>query len=470
MATGIRIVEFIENYYGRSLEELSKQIQATRLRGEARDDALQQLLDLEDFLALYEQQLIQPFVVDALNLEEPTPVFAKMGARHNKPLQDAVADSQLRQSRGSSDSAQPILDPYQFIGDCFGAPSLYDSKELKSILLYSEDTLVIDPITRRRVLSDDEFQMFEQQFGAFTLNPMGITAMRFYNKAVATGFWSTRADEIAETLLLLGDIAPLLRSGKVMVVPLPPRDSFYWGDEDAIRMQIGAEVFALSDGNPQRLRDCDLMAYLLLERAKDQVLAMERFGPDCSAFAAGRLDVFALNALLGSMSPIEEGEVDGGPSERWLGGNKRGHDLFRRTSEDRRLTELARLELPGVDNLKPRDMVKVRQFEVFEEFRSTVRQTLGLTDAEPDLGTAQQIFAEEMARANERMGATRYLDVLRETKTSDVVSWSVGAIVGWSLAGWRGTAASTAATAALELSRARRDGRPALRRHYVALS
>jgi hypothetical protein len=48
---------------------------------------------------------------------------------------------------------------------------------------------------------------------------------------------------------------------------------------------------------------------------------------------------------------MEEGY--GASSVRRLRDAVPGHE-FRRISEDRGLTELARLELPGVDNLKPR--------------------------------------------------------------------------------------------------------------------
>jgi hypothetical protein len=400
----MNVVDFIENFYGCSVETLRDQLNA--MDGDLGQAA--SLLRLSDFTHLFHQQFVLQFDSSSLPQGQALPAFVRAGASYNRTApRSHWASTSPPRSRVSSS-----FDTRGLIRDCFGPPTLLDSRELKSILLYSQRSILIDPFSPRRQLTALEFEMLRERFGPRVLNPNGDADLEADLRRTATSYAHERTQDAANTLKLVGDIAPLLRSGDVIVAPLESRKSLFWGDEDLILADIAYELKVRIE--PARSFDqLRLLAFLLLERAKDQVLALIHLGPECTAFAAGSLDLIALDRLLSVQDDLDSrvlsaDDVDsmtrGGPDQFSLRlPDSRDRDLASRTSEDQRLTEIARLELPGVDTLRARDMVEVRKLDLFERLRSDVRRALALSADEPDLATARSLFNEEIRAARDQL-------------------------------------------------------------------
>jgi hypothetical protein len=458
------LVEFLENFYAQSLEEVGARLQSADYH------ETMQLLQLDQFADLYTEQSVTSAEPASSSARGPTPVFYRAGAGITQPFRRAGRQHPFFFARGWRGQQVELLSPESALHGCFGAPTLSDSKELKSLLLYSDEVAIIDPFAVRRRLSEVEWLALEQEFGSDYLNPSGMSAMRHSIQSVATAPLSQRHFDVSYTLQLLAAIAPLLRAGIVRVVSLPSRKAVYWGNEDAMRHEIAREVFVRGDGHPARFREAQLIALVLLERAKDQVLALASLGGNVCAFASGELDVVALRCVVDELIRLDT-EMEGptiplGPTSevertasRWTA----------RPSDAQRLTELARLQLPGVDSIRPRDMVTVRQRDVFVQFRGDVRRALASTMQESQMDVAAGLFAEEMQAASARMRAPRNRDALAVAR-GQAVSWVAGAIVGWSVANWSGAVAGVTARAALELSREHDRAKTALRNHYLAFS
>lgn len=443
------IVDFVENFYGASLEEVGEWCD------EGDSPRRERALRIREFLSLHDDQFVgglSPQQFGQRRLSATLPIYSRAGAGyayHGRPGSPETGVSKVLRD-GTKATA---LDPYSAMSSLFTAPGLNDGKELKSILLYSDGAILLDPFVVRRKLSSYEWLAFEDQFRE-QLNPLGYGAFFSENKSKATAGLADRPRDFANTLFLIAAMGPLIRSGFVTVVSVPPRDAIYWGEETQMRFEIGREFFVRSDGNPIRFRESELMAWILLERAKDQFLAMVTLGEVGATFAAGDLDLFALDVVIGEQ--IRLGTIDA----------KAPH----RSSEDERLTELARLQLPGVDTIGPQEMVAVRDEEVFVQFRSDVRRALATSTLETRIDAAAAAFSDEMEAALGRLGSVKNQDILARTTGGDAVSWAVGTLAGWSIAGWRGALAGLAAKGIYELARGSSPGSRALHGHYVALS
>lgn len=443
------IVDLVENFYGASLEEVGKWC------NQGDSPVLERTLRIHEFLSLHDDQFVgglSPEQFEQSRRSATLPIYSRAGARyahHGRPGAPETGTSKVLRD-GTRVTA---LDPYSAMSSLFTAPGLNDGKELKSILLYSDGAILLDPFVVRRKLSSYEWLAFEDQFRE-QLNPLGYGAFHSDNKSKATVELVDRPRDFADTLLLLAAIAPLIRSGFVTVVSVPSRDAIYWGEEAQMRFEIGREFFVRSDASPIRFRESELMAWILLERAKDQFLAMVTLGEVGTTFAAGDLDLFALDVVMGEQ--VRLGTIDAKAPQR--------------SSEDARLTELARLQLPGVDTIRPQEMVAVRDEDVFVQFRSDIRRALATSTLETRIDAAATAFSEEMRAALGKLGSVKNRDILARTTGGDAVSWAVGTLAGWSIAGWHGALAGLAAKGAYELARGSSSGSRVLHKHYVALS
>lgn len=456
-------IEFVENFYGKSLEEISDILHAKSDRADQ-----EKFLRLHDFAELHEEQF-SPEVMAPLPGGSLAPIFSRGGAQYTHHLEPGAPPTGVRMAT----LGRPYVDtinPYSALGSVFGPPTIADSKELKAILLYSDRLILVDPFASRRRMSKIEWRMLEEQFGQEFLNPMGMSAFASDNRRRATLALWDRPDEAVESFHLLAAIAPLLRGGVAYVRPIPRRESVYWGDEDAVIHRIAGEVFSRSDSQPIRFRESGLIALVLLERAKDQLLALTQYEADACAFASGELDTIALDILIdeltGESAKATAAAIADGMPE----------DLARlmaprfQSVDSSRLTELARLQLPGVDMLDAHDMVTIRDRDVFEVFRSDVRHALAASAAEERIDSARDLFQEEMRAALSRMSAPRFREVVASTTGGDAVAWVMGCIVGWSIASWRGAVAGLAGKASYEMARSRDRGQHAFRNHYLAIS
>jgi hypothetical protein len=445
----ITIVDFIEDFYGSSVEDVAQSCAHMDSADVGRN------LRVDEFVELHASQFEGGVSLHQLDQLEPyatLPVYSRAGAyvlHHGRPgSPDTGVTTTARDGTKVS-----LINPYSVMSTLFAAPGLNDSKELKGILLYSDGAILVDPFAARRKLSNYEWEDFEHRFGE-RLNPMGYSSFYAENHSVATRSFADRPHDFTSTLELIAEIAPLIRTGSVAVASIPARDSIYWGDEAQLLYCLGEAYFVRSDGRPQRFRESELVAYILLERAKDQILAMATLGDAGTPFAAGDLDLVAIDLLL-------EEQVRLGALEL---------NAPQRSSEDARLTAVARLQLPGVDAITARDMVRVRDEDLFARFRSDVRDALSFSDEEERIDVAAQMFSEEMRAAASRLESLGNRAILARATGGDAVSWAVGMLAGWSIDGWRGALAGLAAKGVYEVRRGSSPGVRALHRHYLALS
>lgn len=143
------------------------------------------------------------------------------------------------------------------------------------------------------------------------------------------------------------------------------------------------------------------------------------------------------------------------------------------TPETIRLSQLARLSLPGLDALDLREMVNIRSDESFGVFRSDIANAMTDADADIERGAfdaAVRKVAEHMDAGVAKLNATTRRGVLRDATVPDLVGWGVGAAAATSIAGWKGLVATLLGKAAAEFVMQRPTaGQQALRSHYVEL-
>jgi len=453
--SNISVLDFIENFYQLSIEEIGERLDAIS----SNYDQLRSFLALEDFAELHREQYSSGFDYGALGVKEPTPIFSRAGGHYNTHGQPGTPVSSSFMTVNRRGESFESIDPYAGMRSMFGAPTLYDGRELKSTLLYSEKMVIVDPFGVRRQLSQTEFRLLEQELGSEFLNPLGFSSMWEANRSTATRPLEGRVHEVAESIHLIRDLAPLIRSRVVEVVPLPSRDAVYWGDEDSLRVQLGGEIFArFPDSEPHRFWEAQFLSYLCLERAKDQLLGLAALGDSAIAFASGQIDVLAVELLVGEL--VRNNPHLASETTRWID----------RSSEDDRLTELARLQLPGVDHVRAKDMVTIRDRDMFVVLRKDIREAINASSAEASVSVAATILREEMDVAMRRLPESGARSVLRNTTAGDVVAYAVGALTGWSIDGWRGAVAGLAAKGGYEVAGAKGQASRALRRHYLAIS
>lgn len=456
------LVDLLENFYDCSLESLATTVRSPNLQN---GDALSRFLRLQDFVELHETQFQNQLVDAGAEFPDAAPFFTRAGARFTHHLAPGSPPTGVRVV-GPDGSYVDALDPYGALRGAIGTPTLHDSKELRALMLYSDRMAVIDPFTARRQFSDVEWTALQDDLGGDFLNPLGMVTLALGSRQQATAPLWDRPYDVANSLELLGNLAPLLRADVVTVLPLPMREAVYWGEEDQLRHALGAEIFSRLPGSiGQRYREARLLAFVLLERAKDQLLSLAIYGDDVCALASGDLDTIALRLQIDELArlttPVSPGDDARGYSRP---------DLWPdRSADDERLTELARLQLPGVASLSARDMVSVRELDQFVGFRADIRRALELSAAEPRIDDARSALQEEMRGALSRLSA-RKTSVIGGTTAGDAVAWAVGAIVGWSIDGWRGSLAGLAGKAAFEVARSRSSQTKALRNHYIVVA
>jgi hypothetical protein len=138
------------------------------------------------------------------------------------------------------------------------------------------------------------------------------------------------------------------------------------------------------------------------------------------------------------------------------------------------LQQLCRLSLPGVEDIKLRDVAAIREDDAFAGFRLDLRAATN--DADEDLNegrleAAQQLVGDHMQQALAQLDIRTRRGVLSDAITGDLVGWGFGAAAAAAIAGWQGMAATLLGKGAAELVRASPSkGMRARRSHYVALS
>jgi hypothetical protein len=457
------LVDLLENFYGSSLEELGSAVgRGGRFRNHT---DLLTFLRLDEFHELLEAQFTSQFALRRDEAESAAPFFTRAGAHLTHHLAPGSGPTGVRVTTRDG-SVVDALDPYGAVRGAIGNPTLQDSKELRALMLYSEQMMIIDPFTPRRHFSNVEWTALQKDLGGDFLNPLGLVSTALVSRHQATAPLWDRPEDVASSLELLADIAPLLRAGVVTILPLATREAVYWGDEDRLRHDLGREIFVQLSGPPgQRFKEARLLAFVLLERAKDQLLALAVYGDAVCALASGDLDTLALRMLIDELvrlnTPVSP--------ELTVQAAEQPSLWPERNADDERLTELARLQLPGVGALKPSDMVSVREFDQFVGFRRDIRRALELSAEERRIDDARSAFQEEMRGALNRLSPKSGLGVIEDTTAGDAVAWAVGAIVGWSIDGWRGSLAGLAGKAAFEVVRSRRRTKPLLN-HYIVVA
>src|ERR1700722_6518842 len=404
---------------------------------------LRDLLRPTDFLPLYREQVLGAGNrVPSLASGELRPVFGRAG------------QSILRYRFDRTDRRTSKLDLRSVVQAMYGSFGGADSHEIKSLMLFAHSVLVLDPLARRPQLEKDAISELNHDF----LSNWGHMPWLKDIMIPAASGWSLeeRLNDFADILCGLARIAPLIRDGTVTIVVPPDPHSLYFGDELDLRQRIASELFLVGAVPSPFNQDGRVIAQVLIQRAKEQLLSLLAFGDMSSIFAAGELDLIGIRALINEM--IESGSIP--------------PPLVHRTTEDRRLTSLAELDLPGVDKIRPPDMVTVRREEVFEHFRADVRTGLRAAAEEDDLEDARRGFSDEMRGAVQRLqrGVSKSR-VIDDAVGGDAVAWLIGALAGWSIDGWRGATLGLGGKAGYEVVRHRPSpGQHALRSHYVALS
>lgn len=478
------ILDFIENFYGRSLGELVEAIsrirerrsqgigdppkrrgRPTRPQGTAflsselfheeeerayiermmeavRDEtaALEILLRPHEFMELYRQQIAP---IDS--------VLPPLAAGELRPSFGRAGQGFLNYRYNRAKPRTSTLDLYSLAKAMYGSFSPGESQELKSVLLYAHSSILLNPFAPRPELERDAMAELDHDY----LSNWGHMPLLRPTMSQAGKPIEERLDDFSEILIGLSVLEPLIRDQTVTLVTPPDPHLLYFGDELALRETLGYVLWDMRVVPSPRHPDGRALAQVLILRAKEQVLALLVFGELSSTFAASELDVIALKLLLDEM--IASGSI---PPQmvNWSG-------------DDKRLTRLANLRLPGVQNLAAKDMVAIRRHDLFERFRSDVRLGLRSASEENDLNSAQLGFSGEMLAALQRLDGGIKRSAVEEAVAGDAISWAIGALVGWSIDGWRGAVLGLTGKGIYEATRTRESrGVMALRNHYVALS
>jgi hypothetical protein len=274
-------------------------------------------------------------------------------------------------------------------------------------------------------------------------------------------------DDTREFLRAISQIctlAPLISNGVVRVFEPSPAPKLNLKAAQAKALDdLGAHIgLALMsyEGNRQMHQGLLRMAAdVLLDRAIEHLtdLAVRKEQDHGSLLLPTPYDGAAMNALLGVLA--KEGETPSG------GMDKDSHQI--------RLSQLAQLELPGLENLDAQDMVSIREDESFGVFRTDM--TAALLDADQDvsegrLDIARRIVGEHMDAGIARLNAGTRRGVLGDAMIGATVEWGLGSALAASLAGLRGLVASLLSqTVASATRKWPTDGERALRAHYVEL-
>ena len=140
----------------------------------------------------------------------------------------------------------------------------------------------------------------------------------------------------------------------------------------------------------------------------------------------------------------------------------------------RNLANLLRLSLPGIPDIRLREVVQIRQDESFATFRGDVRGALLVADdflKGDDLTSARTAVRDHMRGASERLKHRTRRGVLADTLAGDLVGWGAGVVVAQALAGWQAALATLFGKAVTEVLRDReKPAAKARAKHYLALS
>jgi len=140
----------------------------------------------------------------------------------------------------------------------------------------------------------------------------------------------------------------------------------------------------------------------------------------------------------------------------------------------RNLANLLRLSLPGIPDIRLRDVVQIRQDESFATFRGDVRGALLVADGflkGDDLSSARSAVQDHMRGASERLKHRTRRGVLADALTGDLVGWGAGVVVAQALAGWQAALATLFGKGVTEVLRDHEtQAAKARAKHYLALS
>lgn len=391
------IVDFTENAFGSSLDEIAKAVRH-------RPDEL--LRRKETVLGLLEDAWLPQPLFQSREVEKPGEVWPVLPRSAPDPL-DAV-NLRLIHSSTYGTSARSAN---------------ASQRDIQSLLLYAHGVHLPNPY---RYVDDNESSAFL--------------------RAVAQ-------------ICVLG---PLIQGGVVRIFDPGDgvQDKLSNDQRDAVEALAAHIGLALMSYESARLNQGSLKmaADILVARAfdhMDQLAASSDLRPG-SLLLPTAYDGPAMNAVVAILNNLglEYSEVQ--PSKHQL-----------------RLSQLVRMQLPGLANLDLRDMVHVRDDSSFGVFRTSM--AAALADVETDVSegrieAARRTVGEHMDAGLAQLRVDTKKGVLGDATIGDAIGWGLGAAVAGSIAGWLGALSALVGGAGTELVRkSPSKAQQALRSHYVEL-
>jgi len=299
-------------------------------------------------------------------------------------------------------------------------------REIKALLLYAHSTIAMNPLAPWFKVAHDSL-----------LNGQPPGGMEFISALVA-----------------ISELSDLIRNGTVVVIDPP---AVNWNEGIDIRRAISK---AAAEGYRPGRGGIGLDQWDQYAATQDALIRMMVYSSvdphdKQSAFCA---------------SPALEGDGLVGLIRALSDAINPGAAL---PADQARLEALMRLSLPGVDELRPKDMMLVRTDTKFATFRTDIRTGLAAIDEAlkgGDLRSARRDIAEFMASRAEALKSSPARTRFWSATSGDALSFAVGGVL-TALAGWKAALLGLLAKGAYEAVRtAPLATSSALRQHYVALS
>jgi hypothetical protein len=257
----------------------------------------------------------------------------------------------------------------------------------------------------------------------------------------------------ADWLEIVAEFAPLIRKGIVLVTPIPNMTAMpLW----QMQMKMGFSVGLPSSQHRSRIDDLwgDVLPVVTRNWAAMQAARFTQlkgrsalcFPPD----EGWNLEERTLKEL-----------------EKQIG--RRNASATYPTTDSVLLNRIGNLSLPGLGEIRLRDIIKVREDDAFTEFRVALRSALS-NSIDTSGSVDEQLFRESMVAEVKRLERATKRPAIAEITLPKIVNWSLAALAGWSIAGWYGAMAGVVGETAVEygLSRPPASDR-ALFAHYVAM-
>jgi hypothetical protein len=281
-ASGGTLLDLVENFYGLGINELSRRAQVLLGYGGSRTrdyDGLDRFLRADEFLDLHAETWLNAFhPPPALSDGELRPFFSR-----GRPA------TMTDYGRGQRSSVSHVSTASDLLGTA--VPNA-DTKEVKALLLYAHSVIINDPFQPK-----DVQDLSTRRFQDSNWSPqMAFGGEGTPQKARLP--LAQRPDDFADALELMANLAPLIRSGVVFVLPAAPHDSLYFGDPDVAIKTLSRDLYLLGMVKSPYDRDTKMIASVALRRAMDQMRALLMYGTQTSSFIANKYDEMALASIV----------------------------------------------------------------------------------------------------------------------------------------------------------------------------